>query len=274
MVKLVLNENSQKSLSVTEFLEYSQRFYGVELKFSKVKEFISNGKDLRDLEEIIENFNLKPMSIFRLNDFSLCPDSKYENIILPKLYLMLEYAYRLGCKLLIVNPSYEARDIPKWKIIRRTIKKLKEVSKIAYKEDIRIGFEYLSYPNSSIKNLEQAKSVLEPLQSIENLGYIIDTFHLAKSSEPFENLKEIKEFIYLIQISDLIYKNEKSEKNRLEIPEKHRLIPGSGDFDFDHFLKVIKRMHYFKPFSLELSKEKNIENLYFKYTKMFKDLKF
>jgi len=265
-MKLSLNQNSQRHLSLIDFLDFSHKFYGVELRISKIKQFLAIGQKLKDLNEFLEVYNLKPISIFRLNDFSLCSDEKYSEI-LAKLYKMMEYCYKIGCYLIIVNPSIEKRDIPQWRINRRTVTKLKEISKIAYKEDIKIGFEYLSQPNSSIQNLNQAKKVMDPLKSQDNLGYIIDTFHLIKSREDINNLMDIRDFIFLIQISDLIYEKNISNEDLLAIEDKKRNLPGMGNFDFLNFFKLTKRLRYSEPFSIELIKDKEIDNLYYKILK-------
>jgi sugar phosphate isomerase/epimerase len=177
---------------------------------------------------------------------------------------MLNYCYKIGCYLIIIQPSLINKTIPKWKIVRRTVKKLKEISKLAFKEDINIGFEFIAQPNSSVGTLEQTKEIMNQLKSQENLGYIIDTFYLSKTKEPFENLKEVRDFIYLIQLSDHLFKNYDSREEILESDEENRLLPGEGDFDFQTFLKYTRKLHYLKPFSIELSQEINMENLYYK----------
>jgi len=276
MIRLALNQKSCKHLNILDFIKFSKNFIGVELNFKKIKKAISKGIKLKDILETLEIFDLKVISIFCLKDFSLCSDKDYKTKILNNLMLMLDYCYKLESNLIITNPSFlkfssEPYEIPKWRIVNRTIKRLKDISKKAIEGDINIGFEFLNLPDSSISTLNEAKEVLKPLQSLENIGYIIDSFHLAKSKTNFNELNDIKDFIFLIQLSDLKYNlnNQVDELNALN--DSERIFPGEGNFDFKSFLKTIEKIRYNKPYSIELSKNDCSENFYKKFFRIFKN---
>ncbi|MBD3195536.1 MAG: hypothetical protein GF317_10800 [Candidatus Lokiarchaeota archaeon] len=234
------------------------------MNFDNIKTYLSKDPDnsLRDIRENLEIFNLKLININNLENFSLCPDREFNMKIKPKFEKLLYYAYKLECDLITVQPSFEVREIPKWRIIRRTKKKLKILTKIAYDEDINIGFEYMSLPNSSINNLEAAKLVLQPLYSYENLGYIIDTFYFGKNETDFEELFEIKDHIFLIQLADFI---KVSEEKLRSIDDNNREFPGMGSFDLHSFIKYTKEIYYRDFYSIELSKNTCENDLYERY---------
>ena len=281
MIQLALNQNSCKDLKLLDFINYSKRFMGVELDYKKIKKSISSGKvNLNEILETLEIYSLKLVSIFQLEDFSLSSDKHYKSVILNSLNHMLNYCYKLESDLIIVQPSFltipseissDSIEIPKQRILNRTSKRLNSLSKIAYEEDINIGFEFLSLPNSSIATLEEAKEVLKPLESQENVGYIIDTFTLAKTGADINELREIKDFIFLIQLGDLIYDPNKKSEDLISIEDSNRAFPGRGNYDFTSFFELLEKIRYDKPYSIELSKNQCSENLHTNFFKIFKN---
>jgi sugar phosphate isomerase/epimerase len=281
MIQLALNQNSCKDLMLLDFLNYSKHFMGVELSFKKIKKSISGGKvNLNEILETLESYSLKLVSIFQLDDFSLSSDKHYKSVILNSLSHMLNYSYKLESDLIIIQPSFltipsetssDSIEIPKRRIINRTSKRLSKIAKIAYEQDINIGFEFLSLPNSSITTLNDAKEVLRPLESQENVGYIIDTFSLAKSGADINELREIKDSIFLIQLGDLIYDPNSKSEDLISIEDSNRVFPGRGNYHFTGFLEFLQKIRYDKLYSIELSKNQCSENLHTNFFKIFKN---
>ncbi|TFG21142.1 MAG: sugar phosphate isomerase/epimerase [Promethearchaeota archaeon] len=250
MIKLALNQNSCKDLSLLEFIKFSRDFKGIELNFKKIKRSLSKNLKLKDILETLEIYNLRVFSIFHLKDFSLCSEKEYKTKVLNNLMQMFNLCYKLDSNLIIVNPSKlelssEDNIIPKWRVINRTIKRLENLSKKAYDEDINIGFEFLG----SIPTLNDAMEVLEPFESQENLGYIINTRYISDSD--YNQLKKIKDFIFLIKLSDLKYDEE-----------------DITDISKD-FIKFTQKIGYSKVYSIELSEEECLDNLYKKFNMKF-----
>jgi len=275
MIKLALNQNSCENLSLLEFIKFSRDFKGVELNFKKIKRSLSKNLKLKDIVETLEIFNLKVFSIFHLKDFSLCSEKDYKTKVLKSLMQMFNLCYKLESNLIIVNPSKlelssEDNLIPKRRVINRTIKRLEDLSKKAYNEDINLGFEFLS--DSSISTLNDAIEVLEPFESQENVGYILDTFHIAKSESDYSQLKNIKEFIFLIQLSDLKYDKEDVSDILTSLKDAKRVFPGEGNFELKSFLKFTQKIGYSKVYSIELSEDKCSDNLYKKFKMKFKNI--
>ena len=129
MIQLALNQNSCKDLKLLDFINYSKRFMGVELDYKKIKKSISSGKvNLNEIQETLEIYSLKLVSIFQLEDFSLSSDKHYKSVILNRLNHMLKYSYKLESDLIIIQPSFlpipsetssDSIEIPKQRIINR-----------------------------------------------------------------------------------------------------------------------------------------------------------
>ena len=266
MIRLALNQNSCKNHNLFGFLKYAKEFKGVELNFKEIKNVLSESIKLRNILENLELYNLKVESIFSIKDISLSSEREFKTTILNKLTQMFKYCEGLESNLIVVNPSkfekyHNSDTIPKWRIINRTRKRLELMAERANSEDIKIGFEFLS--ESSISTLDEAIKVVEPLEVIENLGYVIDSFHIAKSESDYSRLKAIKDLIFLIQLSDLKHENELSSDSFT------RIFPGEGDFEFRNFLKFTQKIRYRGAYSIELAKKECLDNLYQKFLKKF-----
>lgn len=270
MIQLALNQNTCKNHALIQFLKLSKKIKSVELNFNSIRKTLTNNINIKTISEILETRDISISSIFALKDFSLCSDWDYKTKILLKFNQMINYCYKLESNLLIVNPSFlenktDLNEIPQWRIVNRTIKRLKDLSKKANEYDIKIGFEFLS--DSSISTLSNAKEVVGSLESLENLGYIIDMFHFIKSKAEPEQLKDIKRFIFLIQLADLKY--DSLEKLSL-LKDSNRVFPGEGNFDMKKFLFYLNKIGYNKLYSIELSKNECNDYFFYKFSKYLK----
>jgi sugar phosphate isomerase/epimerase len=263
---IALNQNTCANLDLFQFIKFAKNFDGVEVDVEKITKALSKNYNLEDILEILNIYNTKVESIFSLSDFSLCSDRDFKTKILTRFNQMINYCYKLESDLIIVTPSLfessvEASSIPKWRILNRTRKRLEYLSKRAYKEDVNIGFEFLSVKESSVANLYDAKELLKPLESQENVGYVIDTFYFAKFKVNPNEIKDIREFIFLIKMADF---------NKTLTQEAERLFPGEGDFNFNNFYRFLEKLGYHKAFSIELSNNGCSEKLLEKFSATFK----
>ncbi len=263
---IALNQSTCENLDVFEFIKFAKKFDGVELNIEKIKRTLSKNYTLKEILETLEIYDTKAVSIYPLKDFSLCSDRDFKTKVLSNFKQMLNYCDKLESDLIIATPSLleistETPKIPKWRIINRTRKRLEDVSKRANKEDINIAFEFLILDRSSISDLYEAKEVLKPLESQENLGYVIDTFYLAKFNVNFNEIKDIRELISLIRLADF---NENSAEN------SKRLFPGEGNFSFSTFYRFLEKLSYRNAYSIELSNNVCSEKLLEKFSTIFK----
>ncbi|MFX1275113.1 MAG: sugar phosphate isomerase/epimerase family protein [Promethearchaeota archaeon] len=274
MLKIALNQNTCKELDLIEFIKFSKDFHGIEINYEKIKKALSNKINIQEIIELLDVYDLLTVSIFNLEDFSLCSDKYYKLNIIPSLHLMIDHLYKLESNLLVVSASLfkESQDpktIPKWRIINKTRKRLLHISKIASKNDINIGFEFLNSPKSSISTFSDAKEVMDDLEAIDNLGYVIDVFHFFKSNENFKRINDIREKIFLIQLSDVKF-TDKEELDSIE--DKDRTIPGEGDFELKEFINFTSKIGYRSMYSIELSEKCCMENIYDAIMKNLKNL--
>lgn len=266
MIKLSLNQNSCKKLSILEFIKVSKEFNGVELNFSKLKNFINEKKNLKELLEQMEIYDLKLTSIFALKNFSLCSDSEFNKKIIPKYKKIIEACYRLEANLIVLKPSEidwssETNLNQKSRIIKRTGRRLEDLGTLASQSDISLGLEISSHRISSIPTLIEAKELLKPLEYKENLGYVIDTFNLANTQVDINQLTEIRDFIFLIRLADSRTNDLKQDK---------RFFPGEGEYNFIQFFDFIQKLNYRKSYSINALENNCSARLYKKFYTIFK----
>jgi len=262
--KISLNQNTCKDLKLIDFIARAKGFDGVELKFKKIKAVLNRNSSLKDVMELLEVYDLGVSSLFSLKDFSLCSERDYKIRILPTFNQMIEYCNKLECDLLIVSPSNldkssTGNEIPQWRILNRTTKRLEELSKKAQKSDLKIGFEDSPSDDCSIATLNGAKEVLNPLESRENVGYVIDTYSLIKNDVDINQLNDIKELIWMVRLSDLKYE---SKDELLGIVNSDRIFPGDGAFNWKEFVYLLQKFKYRGKYSLELSTSECPKKMY------------
>ena len=272
MFNLALNQDSCRKNSIDQFIKISKDFYGIELNFKKIKKSLSQKYSIKELKELLEIYNLKICSFFELKNFSLCSEKEFKSEILKHLKELLFYCEKFESDLIIVQPSNlenfsSQNTILKTKIINKTRKRLNAISKLSDEEDICVGFEFLA--DNPISSLKEAVNLIEPLKYQENLGLIIDTYHLILNNSDYTQLDSIRDLIYLIQLSDVEYDTEASDKNEEDKKKVSRLLPGEGAFDFQLFFDYMRKIGYKKPYSLELDLEGCEHNLYQQFFRKF-----
>ena len=72
-------------------------------------------------------------------------------------------------------------------------------------------------------------------------------------------IKDIKDLILLIQLSDINYENKDDLPN---IVSSDRILPGEGSFNWKKFIYLLQKLRYRGKYSLKLPKSECSKNLY------------
>ncbi|MHA1274446.1 MAG: sugar phosphate isomerase/epimerase family protein [Promethearchaeota archaeon] len=258
--KISINQESCSDLKIFDFFKKVKKFYGVELNFKNLKKYAISKVKIRDFEEILNTYDLRLTAIYNFEDFSLSSDNYFKKEFLDNFNQALNFCSRIGCELIILTPSIlrsSYKESPKWRIIERTTKRLELLGKIAYKQDIMIGFEYTSSSDSSINNLQDTIEIFISLEGRENLGVVIDTYHFYNANDDFQDVIKIRDNLFLIQLSDVRKKNKENYV---------RAFPGKGEFDFKNLFRVLSQIYYNGGFSLEFDKHECSYEIFKKFT--------
>jgi sugar phosphate isomerase/epimerase len=254
-MKLAINQATLKSIPCEDFIcaAGDAKFDGVEVNQENIASYLTQGS-YKSLKDTLESNQLAVASINTLEDFNLCSDFDFKTKILAQIQFMCEIGYKLESDLIVVSPSFlrentDPAEVREDKIISKTQKRLSEVSKIVAKTDLRVGFEFLAFPSASVSSLKLVRKIIDPLfPKLENIGYVVDTFHFLVSGGNVTDLTGISN-LYMIHVSDLSYTPGEDMSGK---KDSDRVFPGEGSFHFPVFLNSLKKNRYKGYLSIEL----------------------
>ncbi|HMF31806.1 MAG TPA: sugar phosphate isomerase/epimerase [Candidatus Lokiarchaeia archaeon] len=261
-MKCALNQATLNTTSCEQFFNAAgdAKFDGVEVRQTNIASYLNSAEDASYiiLREALASNQLEVAAVNALEFFNLCEDLDFKKIITPQAQFMCEIAYKLESNLIIVVPSFlpegaDPVEVRQDKLIQKTQDRLRKVAKIAQEQDVRVGFEFLGFPTNSVNNLILARQIVEPLYStIENVGFVIDTFHFLVGGCKIDDLKGL-ESLFMVHVNDLPFSpgDDLSEKK-----DADRVFPGEGNFDFMSFSQALADVHFKEWVSVELFDEK------------------
>jgi 2-keto-myo-inositol isomerase len=163
---------------------------------------------------------------------------------------MLGLCRAVGAPLLLVcsttsthasaDPAHIARDLAK-------------LATLAVPVGIRIGYEALSW-GLHVNEYPMSWEVVE-LADHSNLGLVLDSFHILSNSTSLDSISDIPgEKIALVQLSDYMWRDIHSPRERLETARHMRVFPGEGthSHELSDILRRIDRCGYRGDYSFEV----------------------
>ncbi len=254
-MKFGLNQATLRTKPLEEFLAAAgeAKFGGVEVCQENVAEYLSGGT-YNAIKDILESYQLAIAAVNALDDFNLCSDFDFKNKFLSQWQFMSEIGYKLESNLLVITPSFlredaDPADVREDKIISRTQKRLIELSKIAGTQDLNVGFEFLGFPSASVPTLALSRKIVDPLiRRLDNVGFVLDTFHFLISNGNLSDLTGISQLL-MIHLSDLSFSPDEGFSRK---KDQDRVFPGEGNFDFKSFFTGLRGINYQGYISVEL----------------------
>lgn len=137
---------------------------------------------------------------------------------------MLDMCAALGCKVLLACSSTSVHASEDLDHIARDLRKL---ALLAVPYGIKIAFEALSW-GRTINEFPQAWEVI-CRADCPNLGLGIDSFHIFASETPLDELDWVSpDKIFLVQLSDFMWRETKTFEERRTTARTFRVFPGEG----------------------------------------------
>lgn len=137
---------------------------------------------------------------------------------------MLGMCRALGSKVLLAcsTTSAHAENDP-----ARVIRDLRQLAMLAVPLDIRIAYEALSWGRHVSEFLQSWEIVQGAARS--NLGLCLDSFHILANRSGLDGLQEIDpQKIFLVQLSDFLWREVRSPEDRIDTARHFRVFPGEG----------------------------------------------
>jgi len=250
LYKECLNQATLLSTDMSIFLKasYEAGFRCVELDLSRLFESLARA-NINRLVQLISEMELEIVSLNAIENIPLLTGSELEDAI-KFVKSIISLCEILKCKILVVNPNEIVNNIDKNTLKNQTAKFLKNITKIAENCDVKIGFEFVSFENRIINNLEETLAILNQIDS-ENLILVVDIFHLYRTAAPLTSLRKIpKDKLWIIHVNDV------PQKPLGLLTDKDRVFPGEGILSFLDLKKILEQINYDKYVSVELFNEK------------------
>jgi sugar phosphate isomerase/epimerase len=137
---------------------------------------------------------------------------------------MLKMCRALGSKVLLACSSSSAHASGEEALL---IKDLQKLAMLAVPLDIRIAYEALSW-GRHVNEYPQAWDLVQAADRA-NLGVCLDSFHILANSTDFGRLADIEpQKIFLVQLSDFMWREVRSPDERIDTARHYRVFPGEG----------------------------------------------
>jgi sugar phosphate isomerase/epimerase len=137
---------------------------------------------------------------------------------------MLSMCRALGSKLLLVCSSTSTHASDDSEVLARDLRKL---AMLAVPLGIRIAYEALSW-GKRIKEFPQASNVIGAANA-SNLGLALDAFHLLATRTDLDELDLVDpQKVFLVQLSDFMWRELPSIEERINTARHFRVFPGEG----------------------------------------------
>lgn len=137
---------------------------------------------------------------------------------------MLQMCQELGSTLMLACSSTSTHADSKPETVARDLRKL---AMLAVPLGIRIAFEGLSW-GRHINDLTAAWQVVS-MADAPNLGLGIDSYHSLATKTPLDAIDDVPpEKIFLVQLSDFMWQEVRSEEERINTARHFRVFPSEG----------------------------------------------
>jgi len=163
---------------------------------------------------------------------------------------MLQMCRALGSKVLLVCSSTSAHASGDADLLVRDLQKL---AMLALPLDIKIAYEALSW-GRYVNEYPQSWDIVAAADRA-NLGLTLDSFHILVNKTPFDALADIDpKKIFLVQLSDFLWREVRSAEDRLDTARHYRVFPGEGvhSEELMRFVRKVDDMGYRGDYSFEV----------------------
>ena len=163
---------------------------------------------------------------------------------------MLEMCHAVGSRLLLVCSSTSVHATGDADTLARDLAKL---AMLAVPLRIDVAYEALSW-GRHVNEYPQAWDIVERA-NVNNLGLALDSFHmLATDTAPDELEYVFPDRIFLVQLSDFMFRDIRSPEERIDTARHFRVFPGEGVHgeDVASLVRRLDRMGYRGDYSFEV----------------------
>lgn len=246
-MKVCFNQaTTMKHSTLEKDLMFCEKYgYGlIEIRLDKLRDYLQT-HTAEDLAAFFKNNRIKPYAFNALEFITFRDEAGYKQIK-DDLVFLCEVGEKIGCKKIVVVPTFDIGAYSKTEIKKESVRVLNELADIAEKYGVKLAYEFVGYPNCSVNTFGQTYEIVKEVNR-DNVGMVLDCFHFHAMNSRLEDLKKAdpaKIFIFHIDDSeDLPVGALRDDK---------RLWPGEGAVNLDGILSTLKEIGYGEMVSVEL----------------------
>ncbi len=215
-------------------------FSGIEFFHS---DCLNSGLTFREIRAVMDDLGLIAESLQPLRGFEGATGDE-RHLALEDARRIFAAACELGAPIVGVCASERASAVT----VNQAVPELQALAGLAKEHGLKIGYEALSW-SAKIHKLADAWRVVE-LSDIDNLGIVIDAFHMGMRGEPVSLVEPIPlHKIFMVQLSDT---QSPEGMPLIEVSRHHRCMPGDGRLPVAGLMGLLKSRGYAGPVTLEL----------------------
>ena len=237
---------TMKRSTLEKDLEYCEK-YGydlIEIRLDKLRDYLKI-HTVEDLVTFFSSSKLKPYAFNALEFITFRDSSGYQQIK-ADLKFLCEIGSKIGCKKIVVVPTFDVGDFNKEAIKKESIRVLNELADQAEPYGVKLAYEFVGYPNCSVNTFGQTYEIVKAVNR-DSVGLVLDCFHFHAMGSKIEDLKKADpKKIFIFHIDD----SEDYPVGALR--DDKRLWPGEGVIDLDQILSTLKQIGYSEMVSVEL----------------------
>lgn len=230
----------EKDLAICEKVGYEL----IEIRLDKLRDYLKT-HTVDDFTAFFKSSRIKPYAFNALEFITFRDEAGYKKIK-EDLVFLCEVGEKIGCKKIVVVPTFDVGGYTKKEIKDESIRALNDLADTAEKYGVKLAFEFVGYPNCSVNTFGQAYDIVEAVNR-DSVGMVLDCFHFHAMGSRMEDLKKADpKKIFIFHIDD-------SEDLPIgALRDNNRLWPGDGVVDLDGILSVLKEKGYSEMASVEL----------------------
>ncbi len=215
----------------------------LEIWGAKLRHYLQR-HSVQELTELFKESGVKPLSINSV-DKATFSGKDWENVE-NTCREFASVAGEIGCKNIVVVPGKRPPGVTDSEVKEETVAVLEAFGDIAATHDVRIAFEFLGFPNCSVRTLERAWEIVAEVDR-PDVGLVVDTFHFHVGGSAFGSLSRIdSEKLFIVHVNDC------EDKPATQLTDANRLLPGLGVLPLKRIAEELKAIGYDKVASIEI----------------------